>query len=225
MSNEQQPIRVPAPGRVVSGPAKGVVGRVFAVEGDSVSIQLGSGVIIVHRRDVEQDDSDPMEDSVPAAQPARMTAEQIAEISEGLRNPTLFVQNGYGWANSLLAEVQRQQGEINIHVAEIDRMTRKWACEVTATKRLQAENDQLRESVQNWADAAAGWESQAAQLRQKLGEAVEKLEWYGDETEEEDSVYYCQPRGYEFMPSEVQVDGGQRAREILTKLKGDRADG
>ncbi|KKC49572.1 hypothetical protein VE23_25100 [Paenibacillus sp. D9] len=103
----------------------------------------------------------------------------------------------------LQAEVQRQQGEIERlkNYPESVRLHFTEAC--NERDRLQAENDQLR---------------------QQLGEAIEALEWYGDETEM-DSVYYCHPKGFGFLPSEVQEDGGQRARNLLRKLKGDRTDG
>jgi chromosome segregation ATPase len=135
-------------------------------------------------------------------------------------------------SDRLKAEVQRQRGEIErldarmkanhlqaLHNATLLDEQRDRA------DRLQAENDRLRDKLQQIDGQRQDAVQESDQLRQRLEEAVEALEWYGDVTEEEDSVYYCQPRGYGVMPSKVQVDGGQRALDFLKKLKGDRTDG
>lgn len=132
----------------------------------------------------------------------------------------------------LQAEVQRQQGEIERLEARMGANHLQALHNATLldeqrdrADRLQAENDRLRDKLQQIDGQRQDAVQESDQLRQRLEEAVEALEWYGDVTEEEDSVYYCQPRGYGVMPSKVQVDGGQRALDFLKKLKGDRTDG
>lgn len=224
MSNEQlRTIAVNRHAQVVSGPHKGTVGIVVVADWEAKKVSLEDenapfdDNIVCAWHEVEQEGSEPVE--VPA-QPAPMTAEQMAEIAGALSDEQLGIFGAIGCGKLLLAEVQRWKDQA--------RKEYELSCKLQDEAReretaLTAEVQRLQGTERLWKQV--GWEIKARKAQEQLGEAVEELEWYGDVTEEEDSVYYCQPRGYGVMPSKVQVDGGQRALDFLKKLKGDRTDG
>ena len=166
-----------------------------------------------------------------------MTAEQLAGIADQVNEDwEADVPHHQQWyremLRSLLDEVQRQQGEIerlkvvseqariDVEVIEgkIDGMYATQA-------RLQAENDQLRQQLSESEQIGYGagnvldtltqahgkQQAEINQLRQQLGEAVEALEWYERNGKDESSW-------------DLVLDRGFRAREVLTKLKGDRTE-
>lgn len=111
--------------------------------------------------------------------PSRIAASNIHLIAHA---PT--------WLRSLLAEVQRQQGEIERLTAE-----------------LRTLRDETAEVIKLEDETAA----RCSRLRQQLGEVVEVLEWYGDAAEEEARRFHL---------GQVNSNIGERAREALAKLKG-----
>lgn len=123
-------------------------------------------------------------------QPATMTAKQLMAIEEGLRNPTLFVQNGYGWAISLLAEAKHLQAsdrlwkqaldlntELNQEVQRLTDESRKYDYEYVQLYKLQAEESERAKRAEIEVDRLT------AEVQRQQGE-IERLtaerEWQVD---------------------------------------------
>lgn len=179
-------------------------------------------------------------ESTPLSGIDPMSENRMAEIVERVATaPLLRAKFGTDGAVSLSHDYER---DVRSLLAEVQRLKvdnerlRTWETNFWNLEKLreyqQGEIKRLeRQRIQAEVERMERWEyvrgvndilkAEITQLRQQLREAVEVLEWYGDENEED--VY--RETGYAHGNSDVQQDQGGRARAALSILKGDRTDG